>query len=362
MCLGSDIDFLILQRDENLSPYSHSYSPSSVVTSALEALELGKPSEFGSGAAGYFDRLAQHSFTVRLALTDCSYVVGNQDLVKELKNALAERFGLRDEDDETTLLNLLFVYRRFYSYGSYKDAEPHIKKGRGGLRDLQFLHHYAAVKHDTLPVYSINGSINTLCSYGLLSKSQGNDLKDALTFILQLRNEMHWQFGESQDVLNSHAIKKIAPSMGVSAAELLNRYRNHAEQVYKNVDAIKRHIRLEIEKARGQVWANLLREAEDSKLCQQRALAYARMSDPAIRTALAWHSKDPRVLEKILETEYRTGHADWNVMIALANNPVTKQAKPLPRFALTELAGTGLDSRRISREIGMGKESSLDLY
>jgi [protein-PII] uridylyltransferase len=84
--------------------------------------------------------------------------------------------------------------------------EPHVKRSRGALRDLQLLRWVGAVRYG-------HREPAELVADGVLSEEDGESLRRAADFLLWLRNELHFRAGRASDVLSRAEQLRIAEAL-----------------------------------------------------------------------------------------------------------------------------------------------------
>ncbi len=121
--------------------------------------------------------------------------------------------------------------------------QPHIKESRGGLRDLQTLGWVA---------FALTGRYDRarLVKRGLITATEARRLREAQSFLIELRNAAHAGEGRIADHLTferqHHAARgfPLAPSESTSAAEALMReYYGHAKLIDRVCTRVLRHVR-----------------------------------------------------------------------------------------------------------------------
>ncbi|MBI3596333.1 MAG: [protein-PII] uridylyltransferase [Nitrospirae bacterium] len=151
--------------------------------------------------------IGKADLTVRTALMEARFLTGSRALFDQFRSryqrkvvhtrpALFIKAKIRSREDECeqygTTIHLL---------------EPHIKKSRGGLRDLH-LPRWAAQAH-----YGTS-SFEQLKEHGVLSKQDFRALSEAQEFLWRIRNELHFFSGRCQDTLTFEEQVRLAASWG----------------------------------------------------------------------------------------------------------------------------------------------------
>lgn len=88
---------------------------------------------------------------------------------------------------------------------------PNVKRSRGGLRDIQLIRWLGFIRYG-------DSDLDKLLHLGALSEDDYGRLRKALAFLLRLRNELHFDSGKSQDVLDRPAQMRIADRWGYQAS------------------------------------------------------------------------------------------------------------------------------------------------
>src|SRR5207247_7608312 len=71
--------------------------------------------------------------------------------------------------------------------------EPNVKRSRGGLRDLQLIRWIGFIRYG-------EGDFDGLAERGYLTKQEQRTLRAARDFLLWVRNDLHFQHGNAEDV------------------------------------------------------------------------------------------------------------------------------------------------------------------
>ena len=153
---------------------------------------------------------------------------------KELYHDFFTRFRRRSRNRWKHLLRLVYTARHEerLQYGDTVHLlKPNIKRSRGTLRDLQFVRWLGFIVHgEAQPV--------TLQRLGALTPEDYRILRNARDFLLQLRNELHFHSGKSQDVLNRFEQVRIAEKRGyqsndesLAVEQFMQHYFDHISQV-----------------------------------------------------------------------------------------------------------------------------------
>ncbi len=194
----SDIDLMILYRPEVEKDVNK------IADSILYPLwDTGL--EIGHGVRTVKDtvELAGDDFFFRVAMLDARLLAGSQLLYFELLSAYKEKYveGQRQEFVETMER---FRAERRERFGSHSYLlEPHIKEGKGGLRDVQAMLWTAKV------VYGLEG-LNGIVNAGILLEEEQDNFVKSWNMLVRIRNRLHYISRRKNDQLFFEQQEEIA--------------------------------------------------------------------------------------------------------------------------------------------------------
>ncbi len=111
--------------------------------------------------------------------------------------------------------------------------EPDIKNGVGGLRDYQNALWMARVKLGV-------DSLDELREMNYLRPNELKEFQQAYTFLLRVRNELHFESRKPTDLLNLEKQPRIAKELGYDDPDLLRRVEEFMRDYYSHARAIHR--------------------------------------------------------------------------------------------------------------------------
>jgi len=175
--------------------------------------------------------MAKADLTVKTALLDSRYLVGNQPLYAELEKVLVSQI-LAKESDSFIREKMEELRKRRSKYGaSIYILEPNIKEGEGALRDLHTAMWVAKIK------YKVREP-RELIIKGVLSEEELATYDAALSYLWRIRNELHFLAGRKKDQLTFDAQTAVAAFLGykehgrtVAEEEFMRDYYLHANRV-----------------------------------------------------------------------------------------------------------------------------------
>ncbi|MGC3965890.1 MAG: DUF294 nucleotidyltransferase-like domain-containing protein [Pirellulales bacterium] len=149
---------------------------------------------------------ARGDATICTSLIEARLLVGNLELFEYFQRRFRKEMMRR----APALIRLIEQARgdERTQYGeTVYVLEPNLKRSRGGLRDIQFVRwigflQYGVAEPDGLKLV------------GALERADHEALVQAWEFLLNLRNEMHFQAGKSNDLLDKAEQLRLAEVMG----------------------------------------------------------------------------------------------------------------------------------------------------
>jgi [protein-PII] uridylyltransferase len=173
-------------------------------------------------------REARKNMQSKTALLEARLVWGDARLFEQMRILLKDRC-LQGHEDAYIEDRLKDQEQRRAKWGhSFCLLEPNVKSGCGGTRDFQSLTWMARVKH------GVEG-IHDLVQLGKLSESDSKLLEQAYDFLLQVRNEMHYQQDRRNDVLTRAIQPAVALNLGYSDRSLGRRVSKFMGVFYRHV-------------------------------------------------------------------------------------------------------------------------------
>ncbi|MBI3836799.1 MAG: [protein-PII] uridylyltransferase, partial [Planctomycetia bacterium] len=241
----SDVDLMILQApgaNQAVVPLA-----SRLLRDLFDAgLELGQSVRTPDQAC----RLAAADATVCTSLMESRFLAGSTKLFR----TFSEKFQRRTHARRKSLFNAINDARRMerLQYGeTVYLLEPNVKRSRGGLRDLQLLRWLGFACYGTTDP-------DAMQLMGALGKDDQCTLRDATEFLLRLRNELHFQAGKSNDVLDRSEQVRLAALYGYEGThgilpveQFMREYFHHTKGVRSVVSNFTANARP------GQSWARL---------------------------------------------------------------------------------------------------------
>ncbi len=199
----SDVDLMLLhpfKNDEDLLPLARPFTH--------HLFDLGLEIGFSARSVKQACDLAMGDATVFTALSEGRLLYGDAELYEQFDS----RFRRLTRRNWRKLVPLVEAARKEErtKYGETNFLlEPNVKRSRGGLRDLQLVRWIGFARYG-------ESEPDGLMQAGLLTPEDLRKLRKARDFLMQLRNELHFQAGQANDLLDRAEQLRIAELRGYS--------------------------------------------------------------------------------------------------------------------------------------------------
>ena len=197
----SDVDLMFL------TPYKITAWAESVIESMLYILwDLRLKVGHSSRTIKDCLRLGAEDFTIRTAMLEHRFLIGDQALAEELVQRLRKELFAKDPQ-EFVEAKLSERDARHLKQGQRYMVEPNVKEGKGGLRDLQSL--YWIAKY----IYQVQ-DVAELVPIGLFTAEEFKLFAEADNFLWAVRAHMHLATGRATEQLSFDLQVEVASRMG----------------------------------------------------------------------------------------------------------------------------------------------------
>ena len=203
----SDVDLLALLPDES-APAAERARADAIAERLHRALwDAGLEAGFAARSLAQCLSLARDDHTARTALLDGRLVQGDAALFRKLEKAAVIELEARKVEEFIADKLEEFHERRTRYGGSVWLLEPHLKQGKGGLRDLQCALWIARARHKI-------AGLGEAEERGLLPAGEVAAARSARDVLWRLRNELHYATGRRDDRLTFDNQRKVAHELG----------------------------------------------------------------------------------------------------------------------------------------------------
>lgn len=169
--------------------------------------------------------LANRDLQVKTAVLDHRFLCGDEQLAREFATA-SEREILAKNSERFFQDKAHESQDRHQRHGnSIYMLEPHLKEGKGGLRDLHTAGWLSKVK------FKIR-NLRELIAKGVVPASVFDEVEAARDFLWHVRNDMHLLEHTEQDVLTFERQEVLAPRLGFAdVPSFMHEYYRHATTI-----------------------------------------------------------------------------------------------------------------------------------
>ena len=203
----SDIDMLALLPNDGSA---HRAQADQIAEKFHRALwDAGLEAGYAARTLDQCVQLAREDHTIRTAMLDGRLVVGDAQLFKGLERATVTELEARRVEEFIAEKFEEYTERRKRYGGSVWLLEPHLKQGKGGLRDLQAALWIARVRHKV-------AGLGEAGERGLLPAREVAATRVARDLIWRFRNELHYSTSRRDDRLTFDNQRKLAQQLGYS--------------------------------------------------------------------------------------------------------------------------------------------------
>ncbi len=201
----SDIDLLALLPDGRDS--SRRTRADEIAEHLHRALwDAGLEAGYAARTLDQCVQLAREDHTIRTALLDGRLVAGDAQLFKGLERATVTELEQRRVEEFIADKLEEFNERRKRYGASIWLLEPHLKQGKGGLRDLQAALWIARVRHKV-------AGLGEAGERGLLPQREVTAARTARDLLWRFRNELHYATSRRDDRLTFDNQRKLAQAL-----------------------------------------------------------------------------------------------------------------------------------------------------
>jgi [protein-PII] uridylyltransferase len=187
-------------------------------------------------------RLACQDATICTSLIESRLLAGDETLFQDF----ADRFARRVKSRATSLMAAIEKERsgeRIKFGETVYLLEPHVKRSRGALRDIQLVRWIGMVGHG-------HREPEQLVAEGILSKTDGQSLREAVDFLLWVRNELHFSSGRGSDILSRAQQLRIAELLRYEATTGMLPVEQFMRDYFRRTDEVSHVVTRFVAKAR----------------------------------------------------------------------------------------------------------------
>ena len=174
---------------------------------------------------------AQRDIRNKNSMLDARYICGDRKIARKFIAKFLRHCRKRKPGD---YLNALLGHqeeRRREKGDTVFLQAPDLKNGVGGLRDYQGVLWMAKVKFE-------DDALGSLVNRGYLNESEVNSFQEAYSFLLRVRNELHFRSKRPVDVLHLEKQPDVALGLGYSDEDIFPRVEKFMGDFYARANTI----------------------------------------------------------------------------------------------------------------------------
>ncbi|MFH0871770.1 MAG: [protein-PII] uridylyltransferase [bacterium] len=152
-------------------------------------------------------RMARKDLTIKTSLLEARYLTGDRSVFDRFEVKLAKEV-IEAKVSQFLRQKIAELEARYQKFGrSLYLQEPNIKESMGGLRDLHTAQWMARARFGT-------STLEGLAERGVIGQEDLAQAREVLNFMWRLRNELHYLYGQKNDVLSLALQKQVARQLG----------------------------------------------------------------------------------------------------------------------------------------------------
>lgn len=340
----SDVDLMILHQNQKKEDIATQLRP---VTQGIfdVGLQLGHSVRTPAEAV----QLARTDAVICTSQIDARLIVGNRELFETFRSSFETMVRKNSK-----ALCRMFLDARADERDQYGETlfllEPHVKRSRGGIRDLNLLRWLSFAEHGI-------SDPDRLHLTGALSKFDFRRLQSARGFLLQIRNEMQFHAGKSQDLLNRAEQLRIAEWRGhthrnglLPVEHFMRDYYRHSNHIWQLVR--RRAASQEVVSAMTRVLDPMLGKKVDDEF--RVGLKYVSATPAGMEKLKSDLSAVLRIVMLSAQENKFIDHATWSTLLLAAPDfeedaPMSVRTQFYGMLADSEIVGEVL---RVLHELG----------
>lgn len=237
LCPHSDLDILLLYSPR--VPVERLESLKRVLTDGILYPLWDMGFKVGHASRDIAETIAESRANIlsKIALLETRLVAGDPAHYADFRLALAAELRTPGFARDTVRHLLDEQDRRREKHGdSVFVQEPEVKNGVGGLRDLHTLVWLARILDDAR-------SLRDIVARGRLSEGDARRLDECRSFLLRVRNELHYLSPKANDTLTLEKQPVVAENLGYGETGWVERVERFMRDYYAAADFVMRTVR-----------------------------------------------------------------------------------------------------------------------
>ncbi len=315
-------------------------------------------------------RFAKEDFIFEVSLLDARWLAGSESLYQELLQRYQKKilYGQRQQFART--MDRMCLQRQ-EKYGSHAyRLEPHVKEGRGGMRDIQ------AMLWTAKAVFGLSG-LDAMEDAGMLTATDRSRFQESWDMLARIRNRLHYISRRHNDQMHFELQEEMAAAFGYKEKMGMLAVEHFMRDVYGHLQTISVVTDLffeqvheilglsEKDKGEQEVERNIVVRAKTLRLTARKAdlaarpVVLMRLFLQAVRKDLSIHHSTRQLVTRnlhLVDTHFRSSKRIANTFA----NVLTAKNNPGP--ALETMLETGLLPAYIPEFATVESLAQHDLY
>lgn len=174
---------------------------------------------------------AQKDIRNKNSMLDARYICGDRNVAKKFTTKFLKHCRKRKPGDYLDELLKHQKARRLEKGDTVFLQAPDLKNGVGGLRDYQGVLWMTKVKFE-------NNALESLVKRGYLNEHEAKSFQEAYSFLLRVRNELHFRSKRPVDILHLEKQPEVALGLGYLDEEIFSRVEKFMGDFYARANTI----------------------------------------------------------------------------------------------------------------------------
>lgn len=176
-------------------------------------------------------RQGREDFFFQVAMADARLIAGSQKLFEKLQVQYEKKF-IEGQRHEFVRTMKLFRSERRKRFGAHAFLlEPHIKEGKGGLRDIQAMLWTAKV------VFGLDG-LSEVVGGGILLEDEAQEFSSSWNMLVKIRNRLHYISRRKNDQLYFEQQVEMAEAFGYAGEDGVLGVEQFMREVYSHLQTV----------------------------------------------------------------------------------------------------------------------------
>jgi [protein-PII] uridylyltransferase len=222
----SDIDLLLL-HDRWAAKYMQGVTESILYPLWDSGYEVGHSVRTPADAVGF----ARKDFIFQVSLLDARYLAGSRELFDSLLKRYKKKILDGGRKKFVEVMELFRAERRD-RFGSHSYLlEPHIKEGKGGMRDIQ------AMLWVSRTVFGLS-DLAAIAEAGIIDRQESLAFENSWNMLVQIRNRLHYISKRKNDQLFFEYQEEMAAAFGYRDSGGMLAVEHFMREVYSHLQTI----------------------------------------------------------------------------------------------------------------------------